>query len=82
MKKKRKRKTRQNKLTHKHKYNIKRIITYNFSCLVIAIAFSSCAAEFSITKRHHNKGVYIDYVGRNTGERMAIKKNKLVNENM
>jgi hypothetical protein len=55
---------------------MKKLITYNVMCLVVAIAFSSCMSNIAITKRHYNKGLYIDY--SNNKETALINKGRAV----
>lgn len=40
---------------------MKKLITFGTICIVTCIVFSSCSSSFEITKRHYNKGYYINH---------------------
>jgi len=39
---------------------MKKLITFSIICIVACMGFSSCMSNLAITKRHYNKGYYID----------------------
>lgn len=43
---------------------MKKLITFGTICLVACVLFSSCSSKLSITKRHYNKGYYVEHTGK------------------
>jgi len=48
---------------------MKKIITFGVICIIASILFSSCRSNISITKRHYNKGYYVDF---NNGKKVGL----------
>jgi len=40
---------------------MKKLITFSIVCIIACIGFTSCTSKLAITKRHYNKGYYVDY---------------------
>lgn len=53
---------------------MKKLITFGTICILACIVLSSCSSNFAITKRHYNKGYYIDRSGNK--EMALVKKEK------